>query len=164
MKTLVMSMILTMTAIVNALCATPEKTFAYNNVVEEGRLSSQTVYVVKDGKFLHARLQYRFHYDASGSLVRKEVMKWSGIDSSFKRYYCMDYAYRDGEVEMICSMWNERAGDYTDVRAKSVYLSGEGNMGYQSYEWDARANGWNLTVEHYDNAADGLQLLAGNKN
>lgn len=77
MKTLVMTMVVAMTGMVNAVANAKDGNFAYNTTEQNGQVTSQTVYKVEGEKYLKHHLKYEFAYDAEGRVIRKETLKWN---------------------------------------------------------------------------------------
>ena len=74
MKTLVLSVVIAMTSVLNAISSNlPE--FAYNTTTNGEQVETQTVYTVENGKYLHPHLKYNYTYNADGSVSKKEVLK-----------------------------------------------------------------------------------------
>lgn len=148
MKTLALSVVFALTAVVNSVSNNNLAGFAYNSTVNEDRVESQTVYKVENQKYLHNHLKYNFAYDALGRVSAKEVLKWNQENQRFEKQYCLKYSYNGTEVNVEYAAWNKKANDYADVKAKSVYQIDTMGVNYQSYEWNKKENSWNLTMEH----------------
>ncbi|MCD7939761.1 MAG: hypothetical protein LUH50_06580, partial [Bacteroides intestinalis] len=58
----------------------------------------------------------------------------------------LNFSYTDNEVNVEYVAWNNKIGDYTDVKAKAVYQMNEQGINYTAYNWDKKENAWNLTV------------------
>ena len=119
MKALVLSVVFALTSVVNAVSGNNVKDFAYNSEKQESGVETQTVYKVKEGKYLERHLQYNYTHDEKGRVSAKEILKW-----------------------------NSKAGDYTNVKAKAVYQMNENGMNYMAYNWNEKNNSWNLVTEH----------------
>lgn len=162
MKTLVMTVIFAVTGMVNAMANNTEKNFAYNDTMaEDGRVASQIVYKVTDGKFLQNHWKYNFAYDAEGRVMQKEALKWSEIEQAFERFYCLNYHYTETGTDVEYALWNEGTGAYSDVKERAVYMQAGDGVNYLGYEWNEKDNDWNLLVEHAATGEDVL-LLAVN--
>ncbi|WP_044263722.1 DUF3836 domain-containing protein [Bacteroides timonensis] len=159
MKTLVMTVIFAVTAVVNAFGGNNQKDFAYNEVMNGEQVESQLVFKVEGGKFLQNHLKYNFTYDAQGRIVQKEALKWSEIEQAYERYYCLNYSYSEIGTDVEYALWSDKTNAYSDVKEKSVYLFEGDAVSYLSYKWDEKENDWNLLVEH-STANEDMQLLA----
>ena len=159
MKTLVMTTIFVMTAVVNAFGANVQKSFAYNTVMNGEQVESQMVYKVEDGKYLHNHLKYNFKYDADNRVIQKEALKWNEIEQAFERYYCLNYNYSQTGVDLEYALWSSETNTYSDVKEKAIYLLEGENVNYLSYKWNEAKGSWNLLVEH-SSADKETQLLA----
>ena len=97
MKTLVMTMIMAMTAATNVFSNNSDNSdrpkFAYNCQVEDEQVTAQQVYRVTDSRLLSRHLEYRFAYDDQGRVIRKEALKWAEASQAYERYYCMEVSY-----------------------------------------------------------------------
>ena len=160
MKTLVMTTIFVMTAVVNAFGANIQKNFAYNTVADGEQVKSQMVYKVEEGKYLHNHLQYNFKYDADNRVIQKEALKWNEIEQVFERYYCLNYSYSQTGVDLEYALWDNETNTYSDVKEKAIYLLEGENVNYLSYKWNDAEGDWNLLVEH-SSADEEMQLFAG---
>lgn len=161
MKTLVMTVMMAVTGLINVTGANGGPDFAYSTKVENGQMTAQTVYKVEDGKYLKQHLMYGFDYDAENRLIRKEVFKWDVIRQVYERSYCLNYTYEAGGTEMELALWNAKEAGYTDVKQKVVYLQDGMGITYLAYEWDSRDRNWNLLAEHPLQNGDDACLLAG---
>lgn len=162
MKTLVLSVVIAMTSVVNAVSGNKVNEFAYNskeNHLEQ--VESQTVFKVEDQKFLHNHLQYNFTYDHEGRVTKKEVMKWNEIMQVFEKQYCLNLSYAGNEVSIEYVAWNKKEKAYSDIKEKAVYQTGESNLRYLGYEWNKKENKWNLITEH--DTANLNDILLANK-
>ena len=118
----------------------------YNSEKQENGVETQTVYKVKEGKYLERHLQYNYTHDEKGRVSTKEILKWNQDNSRFEKLYCLNFSYTDNEVNVEYVAWNNKIGDYTDVKAKAVYQMNEQGINYTAYNWDKKENAWNLTV------------------
>ena len=146
MKALVLSVVFALTSVVNAVSGNNVKDFAYNSEKQENGVETQTVYKVKEGKYLERHLQYNYTHDEKGRVSAKEILKWNQDNSRFEKLYCLNFSYTDNEVNVEYVAWNNKIGDYTDVKAKAVYQTNEQGVNYTAYNWDKKENAWNLTV------------------
>lgn len=160
MKTLVLSVVFALTAVVNSVSNNSLADFAYNTTVSEGRVESQTVFKVEDEKYLQNHLKYAFTYDAQERVTSKEVLKWNADKQCFENQYCLYFSYEGAEVNVEYVAWNQKAAAYADVKAKAVYQINGIGVNYQSYEWNKKENSWNLLVEHAAQPENVL-LIAG---
>lgn len=154
MKTLAMTVIFAVTVVANAFCGNNQKEFAYNEVMNGDRVESKMVYKVEDGKILKNHLKYNFTYDASGRTVKKETLKWNEIDQAYERYYCLNFNYSEAGTDVEYALWDNRAGSYSDVKEKALYLQDGENVNYLSYKWSKKDNDWNLLVDHATDSED----------
>ena len=146
MKALVLSVVFALTSVVNAVSGNNVKDFAYNSEKQESGVETQTVYKVKEGKYLERHLQYNYTHDEKGRVSAKEILKWNKDNSRFEKLYCLNFRYTDNEVNVEYVAWNNKIGDYTDLKAKAVYQMNEQGINYTAYNWDKEENTWNLTV------------------
>ena len=77
MKALVLSVVFALTSVVNAVSGNNVKDFAYNSEKQESGVETQTVYKVKEGKYLERHLQYNYTHDEKGRVSAKEILKWN---------------------------------------------------------------------------------------
>ena len=161
MKALVLSVVFALTSVVNAVSGNNVKDFAYNSEKQENGVETQTVYKVKEGKYLERHLQYNYTHDEKGRVSAKEILKWNRDNSRFEKQYCLNFSYTDNEVNVEYVAWNNKIGDYTDVKAKAVYQINAMGTSYQSYKWNKKDNSWNLTAEHSTQAEE-IMLFAEN--
>ena len=161
MKALVLSVVFALTSVVNAVSGNNVKDFAYNSEKQENGVETQTVYKVKEGKYLERHLQYNYTHDEKGRVSAKEILKWNQDNSRFEKLYCLNFSYTDNEVNVEYVAWNIKAGDYTNVKAKAVYQTNENGMNYMAYNWNEKENSWNLVTEH--NATHWSGALLANK-
>ncbi|WP_349874987.1 DUF3836 domain-containing protein, partial [Bacteroides cellulosilyticus] len=66
MKALVLSVVFALTSVVNAVSGNNVKDFAYNSEKQESSVETQTIYKVKEGKYLERHLQYNYTHDEKG--------------------------------------------------------------------------------------------------
>lgn len=161
MKTLVMTAIFAVTAMVNAFGSNVEKEFVYNDVMDGEQVVSQMVYEMKGDKYLNFHLKYIFKYDAENRIIQKEALKWNEIEQAFERYYCLNYNYSEAGTDVEYALWDNTTNDYSDIKEKVIYLQAGDSVNYLSYKWNEKANDWNLMVEH-DTSKEDVRLLAGN--
>lgn len=161
MKTLLMSLVIAATSLLNSAFAANPATprFAYNADTDSAGVTTQYVYKVsEDGLHLRHHLKYRYTYDDAHRLLCKEALRWDAAAGTYRPAYALHYAYAaDASVSVELALWNRQDEAYTDVREKAVYSSDAFGLTYQAYEYDARHNGWQLTDEHEVDVA----LLAG---
>ena len=93
MKTLVVSVVIAMTSVFNAFSNGNLTQFAYNTTTDGEKVESQTVYTVKNGKYLQQHLKYNYTYDDKGNVSQKEVLKWNEITKVFEKQYCLNITY-----------------------------------------------------------------------
>lgn len=158
MKTLVISVIIAMTSVVNAAADNRVNQFAYNTETNEGRVQTQTVFKVENNKYLHNHVKYNYIYDKAGRVSRKEVLKWNENTQRFENHHSLNFFYSD-EVTIEYALWNEKDSAYSNIKEKAVYQLNDGTMRYLSYEWNEKANEWKLDTEH-DAIYWGESLLA----
>ena len=161
MKALVLSVVFALTSVVNAVSGNNVKDFAYNSEKQESGVETQTVYKVKEGKYLERHLQYNYTHDEKGRVSTKEILKWNQDNSRFEKLYCLNFSYTDNEVNVEYVAWDSKAGDYTNVKAKAVYQMNENGMNYMAYNWNEKDNSWNLVTEH--NATNWNSALLANR-
>ena len=161
MKALVLSVVFALTSVVNAVSGNNVKDFAYNSEKQESGVETQTVYKVKEGKYLERHLQYNYTHDEKGRVSAKEILKWNLDNSRFEKQYCLNFSYTDNEVNVEYVAWNSKVGDYTNVKAKAVYQMNENGMNYMAYNWNEKDNSWNLVTEH--NATNWNSALLANR-
>ena len=161
MKALVLSVVFALTAVVNAVSGNNVKDFAYNSEKQENGVETQTVYKVKEGKYLERHLQYNYTHDEKGRVSAKEILKWNRDTSRFEKQYCLNFSYTDNEVSVEYVAWNSKTNAYADVKAKAVYQINAMGTSYQSYKWNKKDNSWNLTAEHSTQAEE-IMLFAEN--
>ena len=128
---------------------------------QENGVETQTVYKIKEGKYLERHLQYNYTHDEKGRVSAKEILKWNQDNSRFEKLYCLNFSYTDNEVNVEYVAWNSKAGDYTNVKVKAVYQMNENGMNYMAYNWNEKENSWNLVTEH--NATHWSSVLLANK-
>ncbi len=149
MKTLVISAIIAMTSLVNVVSAAAgnrKDNFAYNTETSNGRVETQTVFKVEDGKFLHNHLKYNYTYDKAGRISRKEVLKWNEATQSFEKHHSLNFFYTD-DVSVEYALWNEKKNAYSNVKEKAVYRQiNESTLRYLSYEWNEKENNWKKMI------------------
>lgn len=159
MKTLVISVIIAMTSVVNAAAGNRANQFAYNTETNEGRVETQTVFKVENDKYLHNHVKYNYIYDNAGRVSRKEVLKWNENTQRFENHHSLNFFYT-GDVTIEYASWNEKEKAYSDVKEKAVYQQTDHNtLHYLSYEWNEKNNGWSLMAEH-PATNEAIQLLA----
>ena len=139
MKALVLSVVFALTAVVNAVSGNNVKDFAYNSEKQESGVETQTVYKVKEGKYLERHLQYNYTHDEKGRVSAKEILKWNRDNSRFEKQYCLNFSYTDNEVNVEYVAWNSKTNAYADVKAKAVYQINAMGTSYQSYKWKPKA-------------------------
>ena len=161
MKALVVSVVFALTSVVNAVSGNNVKDFAYNSEKQENGVETQTVYKIKEGKYLERHLQYNYTHDEKGRVSAKEILKWNQDNSRFEKQYCLNFSYTDNEVGVEYVAWNSKTNAYADVKAKAVYQINAMGTSYQSYKWNKKDNSWNLTAEHSTQAEE-IMLFAEN--
>ena len=67
MKALVLSVVFALTSVVNAVSGNNVKDFAYNSEKQENGVETQTVYKIKEGKYLERHLHTTTH------MMKKDV-------------------------------------------------------------------------------------------
>ena len=77
MKALVLSVVFALTSVVIAVSGNNVKDFAYNSEKQENGVETQTVYKIKEGKYLERHLQYNYTHDEKGRVSAKEILKWN---------------------------------------------------------------------------------------
>ena len=150
MKALVVSVVIVMTTVFNAFSNGNLTQFAYNTTTDGEKVESQTVYTVKNGKYLQQHLKYNYTYDDKGNVSQKEVLKWNEITKVFEKQYCLNITYNAQETSIEYTAWDNKTGAYSDSRAKAVYQTTNTGQGfnYLNYEWNKKENNWNLAKEH----------------
>ena len=159
MKTLVLSVVIAMTSVLNTVSGNNLPEFAYNTTTNGEQVESQTVYTVENGKYLHPHLKYNYTYNADGSVSKKEVLKWSEIMQVFEKQYCLNFTHDLQENSIEYAVWDAKTDSYSDIKSKAVYQTRDSGqiLNYQSYEWNKKENNWNLATEHTIlNGNDGL--------
>ena len=117
MKTLVVSVVIAMTSVFNAFSNGNLTQFAYNTTTDGEKVESQTVYTVKNGKYLQQHLKYNYTYDDKGNVSQKEVLKWNEITKVFEKQYCLNITYNAQETSIEYTAWDNKTGAYSDSRA-----------------------------------------------
>ncbi len=163
MKTLVLSLVIVTTSVFNALSSNHLPEFAYDNTAKEEQVESQTVFTVKNDKYLNRHLKYNYTYTSDGRVSQKEVLKWNEIMQVFEKQYCLNFTYDSQKTIIEYVAWNTETEAYSDIKSKTVYQTKDAGqtLNYQSYEWNKKENDWNLATEHtflYEND----RLLADN--
>lgn len=162
MKTLVLSIVFALTFVVNAVSNNKLENFAYNTEKSEDRVKIQTIFKVKQGKFLQRHLQYTYAYDAEGRVSAKEILKWNQDKQCFEKQYCLQVQRTDQEITVKYVAWNKEISAYTEVKSKTIYQKNEMGMSYQSYAWNQKENNWDLVIDH-DIATSKEILFAENR-
>lgn len=148
MKTLVLSVIIAMTSVVNAVSGNRANNFAYNTETNGGRTETQTVFKVENNKYLHNHVKYNYIYDNDGRIQQKEVLKWNEATQKFEKHHSLNFFYTN-DVTVEYTLWNEKNNAYSDIKQKTVYQQiDDSNLRYLSYEWNENNNDWNLTADH----------------
>lgn len=147
MKTLVITVIIAMTSLVNAVAGNRVNNFAYNTETNGGRTETQTVFKVENGKYLHNHVKYNYTYDNAGRVSQKEVLKWNEATKSFEKHHSLNFFYTD-DVTIEYAAWNEKDNAYSNIKEKAVYQTNENTFRYLSYEWNEKENAWNLKAEN----------------
>ena len=140
MKTLVLSVVIAMTFVLNTVSGNNLPEFAYNTTTNGEQVESQT-------------------YNADGSVSKKEVLKWSEIMQVFEKQYCLNFTHDLQENSIEYAAWDAKTDSYSDIKSKAVYQTRDSGqiLNYQSYEWNKKENNWNLATEHTIlNGNDGL--------
>lgn len=159
MKTLVLSVIIAMTSVVNAVSGNRVNNFAYNTETNGGRTETQTVFKVENNKYLYNHVKYNYIYNNDGRIQQKEVLKWNEATKTFEKHHSLNFFYTD-DVTVEYALWNEKDNAYTDIKQKAVYQqTDDSNLRYLSYEWNEKNNNWNLTTDHQF-TDETVQLLA----
>ena len=105
MKALVLSVVFALTSVVNAVSGNNVKDFAYNSEKQESGVETQTVYKVKEGKYLERHLQYNYTHDEKGRVSAKEILKWNQDNSRFEKTVLPQLQlHRQRSKRGICSM------------------------------------------------------------
>ena len=78
MKTLVLSVVIAMTSVLNTVSGNNLPEFAYNTTTNGEQVESQTVYTVENDKYLHPHLKYNYTYNADGSVSKKPEEESTG--------------------------------------------------------------------------------------
>lgn len=160
MKTLVLSVVFALTAVVNAVSGNRVNNFAYNSEKQENGVETQMVYKVKEGKYLERHLQYNYTYDQKGRVSAKEVLKWNQDNLRFEKQYCLNFNYsNDSEVSVELAAWSTKDADYTNVKAKTVYQMNAESINYMSFNWNEEKSDWDLKVEHSYTGEGGLLAM-----
>ena len=126
MKTLVMSLVIAATSVLNATSATaPSQGFAYNADTDSAGVTTQYVYKkTPDGRYLNHHLKHRYTYDAAHRLLSRETLRWDAASGDYRPAYALRYTYADdASVAVELALWNPQARDYTDLREKAVYVA-----------------------------------------
>lgn len=124
--------------------------FAYNSVINDGKVESQTVHEVQNQKYLQPHLKYNYTYDEQNRLIQKEVLKWNKQVQKYDKDRCLTITYDTDETAVEYAFWNAGTNAYSNIKEKAVYRGNETGMAenYQSYAWNERQNEWDLVVEH----------------
>lgn len=162
MKTLVMTMIMAMTAATNVFSNNSDNSdrpkFAYNCQVEDEQVTAQQVYRVTDSRLLSRHLEYRFAYDDQGRVIRKEALKWAEASQAYERYYCMEVSYLADGVELRLARWDNDAQEYSQSKERTVYRADATGVDYMAYRWCEQSDEWLLLA--MQEMEDGEELLA----
>ena len=153
-----MTVMLALTAAVNASGGNFEKKFAYNHEVENGQVTAQYVYRV-EGRLLKQHLKYNFTYDVQGRILRKEARRWDATAQDYRPGFCLDMTYVGDEKEVTYALWDEQTGSYSDLHTRAVYLTDGEHVTYQAYEWDGDERSWILQQSMHTGGVE-VQLLA----
>lgn len=148
MKTLVLSVIIAMTSVVNAAGGNRETNYAYNTEVNGERIESKVIFKVESDKYLHNHLKYNYLYNNEGQVTKKEVLKWNEITEGFEKQYCLNFNYNSEETSIEYATWNKTDNAYSNIKEKSVYQSNESTLHYLSYDWNEKGSNWELKAEH----------------
>lgn len=148
MKTLVLSVIIAMTSVVNAAGGNRETNYAYNTEVNGERIESKVIFKVESDKYLHNHLKYNYLYNNEGQVTKKEVLKWNEITEGFEKQYCLNFNYNGEETSIEYATWNKADNAYSNIKEKSVYQSNESTLRYLSYDWNEKDSNWELKAEH----------------
>ena len=119
MKTLVLSVVIAMTFVLNTVSGNNLPEFAYNTTTNGEQVESQTVYTVENGKYLHPHLKYNYTYNADGSVSKKEVLKWSEIMQVFEKQYCLNFTHDPQENSIEYAAWDAKTDSYSDIKSCS---------------------------------------------
>lgn len=126
--------------------------YAYNTEMNsDKKVTTQTVYKIEDGKYLHYQVKYNFIYDAQNLLKQKEVLKWNSATSGWEKSYCMSFSRDVSGTTITYARWNAKSGAYSEVKEKAVYNQDEETRllaGYQNFKWDKQSQQWDLVLEH----------------
>lgn len=124
--------------------------FAYNSVINDGKVESQTVHEVQNQKYLQPHLKYNYTYDEQNRLIQKEVLKWNKQVQKYDKDRCLTITYDTDETAVEYAFWNAGTNAYSNIKEKAAYRGNETGMAenYQSYAWNERQNEWDLVVEH----------------
>ena len=154
MKSLVLSLVITVTFVINAVSGNKLNEFAYNSEKQENGVETKMVYKVKQGKYLERHLQHNYAHDAQGRVSAKEILKWNKDNQSFEKLYCLNFIYTDNEVNVEYALWDNSTNDFTRIKSKAIYQINNEGINYLAYQWNETENNWDLKVEHntvYDN-------------
>ena len=158
MKTILLSVVIAMTCVVNAVSGNLND-FAYNSEVNGNRVETQTVYKVVNKKYLKHHLKYSFTYDVQNRVTSKEVLKWNIEKEAYEKQYCLNFIYENNETTVEFALWNGKEQAYNEIKSKAIYQINRDGINYQSYEWNQKENDWNLVTEHNVNREE-IKLLA----
>ncbi len=156
MKTLVISLVIAATSVLNsAFAAAPSVGFAYNTDTDSTGVTTQYVYKkTPDGRYLRHHLKHCYTYDDAHRLLSRATLRWDAASGDYRPAYALHYAYAaDASVSVELALWNPQTEDYTDVREKAVYAADDRGITYQAYEYDAASDAWQLTRELATEAA-----------
>lgn len=157
MKTLVMTAVLTVNALI-AVANNGLEGFAYNQTINASeQITSETVYKVDGESYLKHHMQYEYAYDEAGRVTSKEALKWNETTAAYEPSYRLDIYYLDEGVELQYARWDAKEGTYAPASQKTIYRSTTAGMDYLSYQWCEQTGSWNLEQE---NSFDDVQLLA----
>lgn len=129
MKTLVISVIIAFTFVINALSSNRVNNFAYNTETENGQVITQTVFKVENNKYLYYHLKYNYTYDKAGRISTKEVLKWNEATQSFEKHHSLNFFYTD-DLTIEYATWNAKEKAYSNIREKAVYQTENNTLRY----------------------------------
>lgn len=137
--------------LVSVLNPIQESDYVYNYEVKDNVVSSMVVYRKNDDKkYIFPKLKYHFTYDEEQRIVKKEVLRWNAQKNSWVNSHCLDFEFNDIGYTIEYRNWNEKEGNYTQVKEKQVTTGGDnGFLSVVYYEWNQEDNDWSLKSSMY---------------
>ena len=112
MKALVLSVVFALTSVVNAVSGNNVKDFAYNSEKQENGVETQTVYKVKEGKYLERHLQYNY----TDNEVNVEYVAWNSKAGDYTNVKAKAvYQTNENGMNYMAYNWNEKENSWNLV-------------------------------------------------